>query len=301
MYHQTDPRSTLATATSGTTRHQLSTFGEPQLFLLHDTESSVRSVGGSSTWYVRTASFFIAYYEVAAGDRVELLAASADRLLVIPHDDESIVVEPAGGAPIPVDEATVQVVPGACAVSARTAATVIECAAYADLNEVPPALNDVAYLEPTPGLRALEPRRVPAFQDEVKTYPMSDYTPSPDRFGRMFVSSNVMVNLLETEDGPRDTARLSPHDHDDFEQCMITTRGSYVHHWRTPWTADLASWREDRHPHYESPGIAVIPPQVEHTANSLSDGLNQMIDFFGPPRRDFIEKGWILNAVDGDV
>ena len=301
MYHQSDPRSTLTAPARPAAGNPLSTFGKPQLIRLRETEPSLSTAAGSRIWYVRTASFLVAYYELVAGDTVQLLDGSADRLLVVPHADELLAVRPSAGSVLAVGEPTVHVISGACQVDSRTAVTMIEAASYADLHTVPSAVNDAAYADPMPGVGDPRVRRVPGLRRGVKTYPMSAYEPSPDRFGRMFVASNVMVNLLETEAGPRDVDKLSPHSHADFEQCSITTRGRYVHHWRTPWTADLPTWREDQHPHCDSPSIAIIPPQIEHTANSVSAGPNQMIDFFAPPRDDFIDKGWILNADDGDV
>jgi hypothetical protein len=130
---------------------------------------------------------------------------------------------------------------------------------------------------------------------------MSSFPAADGRFGRIIASSNIMANLLEPEQTARDVTRLSPHSHADFEQCCITTRGAYVHHWRTPWTPDGRNWRDDLHLAYDSPGIAVIPPGIVHTANSVGFGPKQMIDLFSPPREDFAAKGWVLNAGDCEL
>ena len=77
--------------------------------------------------------------------------------------------------------------------------------------------------------------------------------------------------LLLSDDGPRDPHKLSPHHHDDFEQISLQLQGSYVHHMRTPWTVNMAHWRDDEHQRCAAPAITIIPPPTIHTSQSVNE------------------------------
>ena len=102
------------------------------------------------------------------------------------------------------------------------------------------------------------------------------------------VSTNtLMVNWFYPDPGPRDPGKMSPHHHDDFEQISLQLAGDYVHHIRTPWTADMTTWRDDDHHHTTSPAMTIIPPPSIHTSQAVGETAHQLIDIFGPPRIDF--------------
>jgi hypothetical protein len=157
--------------------------------------------------------------------------------------------------------------------------------------------NAATYAEDHPRVALLEPWPDPPAGHRLRVYRNADFPLRPGRFGRIFRSSAFMVNFGDPKDGPRDPDRLSPHHHDDFEQCSLTVAGDYIHHVRTPWTSKRSQWRADEHAAVGSPAVAIIPPPTVHTSQAVGEGVHMLIDIFSPPRADFSAKaGWVLNA-----
>lgn len=113
------------------------------------------------------------------------------------------------------------------------------------------------------------------------------------QFGRIFMSRHLMINVFDIKHQRRDTRKLTPHSHADFEQASITLAGDFLHHLRYPWGPDLADWRDDQHVAVGSPSATIIPPHVIHTTRDVGEGATWLIDVFAPPRHDFIKNGWV--------
>jgi len=159
------------------------------------------------------------------------------------------------------------------------------------------ASNAASYAEPHPGVAQLEPWPEPVGGYRLRVYPMSEVPEDPQRLGRIFRSRAFMVNFFKAGTGPRDSKKMSPHFHDDFEQCSLTVAGTYVHHIQTPWGTDADAWRPEEHVRVGSPSLTIIPPPTIHTSQAIGRAENHLIDIFSGPRVDFSSRpGWVLNA-----
>ena len=65
-----------------------------------------------------------------------------------------------------------------------------------------------------------------------------------------------------------------------------------------PWGPDADQWREDVHLPAGPASLLLIPPHLIHTTEGIGEGRHVLMDIFAPPRRDFIQRGWVANAAD---
>ncbi|WP_433502879.1 hypothetical protein ACQP04_24340 [Pseudonocardia halophobica] len=257
---------------------------------------------GSRTWWVRGQNFALAYTHARAGEALQRGGQPDEYVVLFPHDSAVAKLTAAS------DEAAVQgaamvVVPaGDSRVEVTTDTAVVRLFSAASPELLARCRNHADYVEPHPNVAAFAPWPAPVDGPALRVYPVAAHPYEQGRFGRLFRCSTFMVNLFDPDFGPRDPAKLSPHHHDDFEQCSLAVDGQYVHHIRNPWTPDMADWREDEHVHVASPSVAIIPPPSVHTSQSVGQVRNQLIDIFCPPRHDFSAKpGWVINAAEYPV
>lgn len=295
MYDTTDPRAALAQAPQPSTK--ASEFAGADYLKFYQMPPGEQD-GPARTWYGRGQNFLVAYTQAEPGAVLARTAQPDEYAILLPDGGTELVVE-AGGQQekiggyrivfVPPGESRIRVVGGGRVVrlfSSRAEDVAARC------------VNASAYAAPQPNTSLLEPWPEPAGGFNIRSYSL-DVPPSPGRFGRIFRCTTLMVNYLDPWQGPRDTTKLSPHHHDDFQQGSLALEGEFVHHLRWPWTTDMNRWRNDDHELCGSPSLAVIPPPSIHTTQAIGRGVNQLVDLFSPPRLDFsLKPGWVLNAAD---
>ena len=160
--------------------------------------------------------------------------------------------------------------PGDSAIEMPSDGVVVRVFSNAAVDLLAQCRNADNYVEPDPNVAPFAPWPDPPAGYGIRIYPLADVPDDSGRFGRIFRCSTLMINYLDPTDGPRDPSKLSPHHHDDFEQISLQLDGDYVHHMRTPWSVNMADWRDDEHMHCASPAVAVIPPPIVHTSEAVA-------------------------------
>jgi hypothetical protein len=296
MYHSTDPRAALAAAPAGT-KTAATHFAGAEYAKFYE-QKPAEDQNGARTWYARGQNFIIAYSDAEKGTVLSRTNQPDEYVVLLP--------DPGAGAEIAwghecatVSGHSITFVPaGASSVTLLGAAKLVRMMTTRseDLNRL--CSNAASYATTHPNLPTFEPWPEATGGRKIRSYSL-DVAVTPGRFGRIFRCSTFMVNFLEPKIGPRDTTKMSPHHHDDFEQCSLALAGTFIHHMRWPWTTDMGQWRDDDHERCGSPSIAVIPPPAIHTSQAMDPKLNILVDVFCPPRVDFSEKpGWVLNEAD---
>jgi hypothetical protein len=299
MYAKDDIRSQLASVPAAQASADPSTpISACQFLEFGKLEASVDSPAGSRTWVARGQNAVLVWTDAVAGDCF-VRDGQPDEYAVLMYSGSASIRVTGGGAQQTVDEeAFVVVPPGDSIVEALTDGPVIRLFSSVadDLREV--AVNSKVYEEPDPRCAPLVPWPDPVGGFQLRVYRLADTPITEGRFGRIFRTTNLMVNFLAEEPKPRDPVKLSPHHHDDFEQLSFAVKGEFVHHIQYPWGPDSNQWRPEEHGRVGSPSVTVIPPPSVHTTQGVGPH-QQLIDIFSPPRQDFSARpGWVLNETD---
>jgi hypothetical protein len=295
MYESDDPRSRLATASAAPVPTSTA-FGSSTYARFYDAPPQDADALQQS-WYARGQNFIVAYSKAEAGAVFARSGQIDEYVLLLPEADTAVSVE-AGGETMAITGYSLTVIPpGDSKVTVTAPGPVIRLISTRNEDMAALASNAATYAGPHPQIPAFEAWPDPVGGFRIRSYSL-DVPDAPGRFGKIFRCTTFMVNVFPPA-GPRDPAKLSPHHHDDFEQCSLAIGGTYVHHLRWPWTANLADWRADEHEECGSPSVTIIPPRVIHTSASIDQGDNLLVDIFSPPRMDFSKMdGWVLNADD---
>jgi mannose-6-phosphate isomerase-like protein (cupin superfamily) len=297
MYAKDDIRSTLATAAPTKVVDPSTPIKPSQWIEFLSLDPTETAPNGSRTWTARAANLVLSYTEAKAGD-VFARTGQPDEYAVLMYSESAPIRVVAGEQSAEVaEEAFVVVPPGDSSIEVTADGTLIRLFSSVadDLREG--SLNAVDYAEPDLRAAPLEPWPDPVGGFALRVYRLSETPIAEGRFGRIFRTTNLMVNFLAEEPGPRDKHKLSPHFHDDFEQISLAVKGRFVHHIRYPWGPDSDQWRPDESREIATPSICIIPPPTVHTTQGIGEH-QQLIDIFSPPREDFSASGWVLNADD---
>jgi hypothetical protein len=298
MYDTTDPRAVLAAApaapppVSADAPFAAPEYGRFHAEPPHETEAKAKS------WYIRGQNFVLAYTEAEAGAVLARKTQADEYVVILPDAGTSLRITAGGESKDVAGPSIVMVPPGPGQVEALTAGRLIRLVTTKAADLIAKCPNAASYAARRVRIPDFAPWPEPIDGYRIRAYSL-DVPKQPGRFGRIFRCTTFMVNYLDPQVGPRDIKKLSPHHHDDFEQCSLAVEGGFMHHLRWPWTVDMTNWREDEHQHFGTPSALVIPPPSIHTTRGLEAGVNQLVDIFCPPRIDFsLQKDWILNADD---
>jgi hypothetical protein len=291
MYDKSDPRSTLASVGGGPSANLK--LSAPQYGLFYKDNPAEENASGR-TWYSRGQNFIVAYSEAAPGARF-LREEQPDEYMVILPDRDTQAQFVAGQQTERSEGFSLVIMPpGQSLITLPSGGRIIRIFSSRATDVAERCSNSFAYREQQPTIPPLQNWPEPKGGYRIRLYSL-DVPIEAGQFGRIWRSTNMMVNIAPVQKGERDLTKVSPHHHDDFEQGSLALLGTWKHHMRWPWSTNMHDWRDDEHATTESPSLTVIPPRVIHTSTWHSE-MNQLIDIFAPPRLDFsLKPGWVRN------
>jgi mannose-6-phosphate isomerase-like protein (cupin superfamily) len=256
---------------------------------------------GVKSWITRGGNFAVVVSEVEAGAVLKRMSDPQEHMVVVPPEGPTLSIT-AGEATVEAQADSLTIVPpGGSTITAKSNGLFAQIYSKASRDIMALASNAGTYSDGAPELAPPDLWPAPGDGYKLRHYPLAPYLKADgDRIQpRLFRSTNMMVNLFAPFRTRRETTSLSPHWHDDFEQCSLTLRGRWVHHMRYNWGPDLATWIADDHEEMGTPSLVIIPATVVHTSRDVGEGDAALYDIFCPPRMDFArKKGFVLNEDD---
>jgi hypothetical protein len=293
-YLQSDPRSALA-ASAKNSAPAATEFAAVEFGLFYEREHQETDPNGP-TWYTRGQNFLVAYSKAEAGAVFGRKGQPDEYVLLIPSHGTPIEITAAQESKTVDGFSLIIMPPGDSTITMPRGGEIVRLFTTRSKDLAAKSSNAESYEKAHPNIPPFEPWPRPPGGYRIRAYNL-DVPKKDGRFGRIWRCTTFMVNYLDPQHGPRDVTKLSPHFHDDFEQCSLAVQGTFMHHLRWPWTANMNTWRKDEHVFCASPSVCVIPPSVIHTTRAMDAGMNQLVDIFSPPRVDFSQQsGWVLNA-----
>ena len=268
-----------------------------------DSAPQQHEADGTPTWLIRGSTFVVAVSRLRPGAVIARAANPDEYMVFLPKGVRARLS--AGTDTAEVDGAcdTLAIVPPGASSITVTAVDPVAGPAANDLARIfshraPDLMAAAGNAARHPALAPDAPPPPPPAGFRLRVYPLDQYTKS-DSPARPFRSTNMLVNAFVPRDWRRDTRKMTPHAHEDFDQASLALQGGFIHHLRYPWIADMNQWREDQHHAVGSPSVVVIPARALHTSQDTGTGWAQLVDIFAPPRPDFVEKpGWLCNEAD---
>jgi hypothetical protein len=292
-YGADDLRSKLATATKTATAERFSAADYVKFY----EEPPFERTATSSTWYARGQNFVFVYSEISGPTEFGPWSEQEEQVLLLLDEGLSAEVQAPGESVTVPGQRMVVLPPGRGSATVTGTGRVVRLVRSNSVDAAL-ALNADSYAEPHENIPPFVAWPEPVGGYKLRVYDLTVPALSNPPF-RLYRCTTFMVNYINPVDGPRDPSKLSPHYHDDFEQCSVAFEGEYIHHIRWPWTTDRRVWREDQHELCASPSVTIIPPPSIHTSEAVGSGQNHLVDIFSPPRVDFSSmEGWVLNAAD---
>ncbi|HEY8243167.1 MAG TPA: hypothetical protein VII68_06875 [Casimicrobiaceae bacterium] len=250
------------------------------------------------TWVTRAGNFAVAVSEVEPGAVLARHDNPEEYMVILPPGGASARFD-AGGVSIDAKPDSLTIVPpGPSTITATSKGLVARIFSKASEDVIAKAWNNDVYADGAPELAPPDLWPEPHDGYRLRHYPLAQYAKADgDRIQpRVFRSTNMLVNLFVHYKTRRDTTKLSPHWHDDFEQASLTLNGRWVHHMRYNWGPDLEAWLPDDHGEMGTPSAIIIPATAVHTSRDVGDGETSLYDIFCPPRMDFArKKGFVIN------
>lgn len=255
--------------------------------------SAAPQLPAQNSWVARAANFAVRLTRAKAGIELPRDTNPDEYFVLLPEVGATVT---AGGETIEVEKGTLLIVPpGKTSLTAKGDGIIVSIfsSAAADIMDV--AENAENYRETVATPLVTWP--IPKDGYRLRVYRLDDYSRS-DTLMRLFRSRRLMVNVFRPREVPRDTTKLSPHLHEDFEQGSLSLAGNWTHYLRYPWTPDLSAWQADREIKVGSPSLTVIPANVLHTSRNTNQGGSWLVDIFAPPRADFSRRPGLVNNAD---
>jgi hypothetical protein len=239
MYDTADPRAALAKQKSSVPPP--AEFAAAEYAKFYETKPQDDDQNGK-TWYARGQNFIIAYTEAKPGATFSR-KGQIDEYVVLLHDAPTTADITAGTEKKSVGGYTVTFVPpGDSSVTLPKGGRLVRMFTTRSSDLAAKCSNAKAYAKPHPNIPPFQAWPEPKGGFKIRSYSL-DYPAEEGRFGRIFRCTTFMVNYIDPRVGPRDITKLSPHYHDDFEQCSLALEGQYIHDIRWPWIPDMRQWR----------------------------------------------------------